>query len=62
MIRIAFLVNAMSTSHENNSVRGREHVFSANRTVALSGAFDAAMRVLDRNGYAYTTSLLEDKR
>jgi hypothetical protein len=59
VVRVAFLVNAMTASHENNSIRGRKHVFPADRTVALSGTFDATMRVLDRDGYAYATSLFE---
>ena len=45
----AKVMNAMATSHEHYRLRGCEHVFTANRTIAVSGALDTFVAILDRH-------------
>jgi hypothetical protein len=57
IFRQAFVVETMTTSHHNHSLRGGEHVISTNGTVALGGSLDTAMGVLPRDRQAYRTCL-----
>ena len=44
---VASQVDTVATLHENHGQRRREHIVSANWTVAVCGTFDATMRVSD---------------
>lgn len=54
----ALVVYTMTTFHENNSFRRREHIFSAYWTVALGRTLDAAMGIFDRYVNTNGASLL----
>ncbi len=45
MLVVASVVDAVAAAHEDHSLRRGEHVFATDRAIAVSGAFDAAMRV-----------------
>ena len=57
MLRIASAVDAMAADHEYDGFWRVEHVFAAYRTVAVSGAFNAAVSVPDSNGHANAACL-----
>jgi len=48
MLVIALLMDAVTACHEDDRLGRREHVFAADRTVAVGGPFDAFMRTFDR--------------
>lgn len=57
MLVIASMMDAMATTHEDDSLWGRKHVLAAYRTVAVRRAFDTAMSLPDTNRKTYATSL-----
>lgn len=54
---VAEVVDAVPAAHEDDRLRGGEHVFAADGTVAVGGAFDAAVGVADGNGHADAAGL-----
>ena len=57
MLPITFLVDAMAALHEHHLLWGCEHVFTANRAIAVSRALNATMRVSNCDFKAHTASL-----
>ena len=52
------MVNAVSTPHHDHSFGGREHIISANWTIALSGTLNAAMSIFDGDRQTNTAGLI----
>jgi hypothetical protein len=57
MFVIARLVNAVAAKHEDNRSRGREHVFPADRAIAIRHPFYTFVGMLHGHGHTYTTRL-----
>lgn len=57
MLRIASPVDAVAADHEHDGFWRVEHVFTAYWTIAVSGAFNAAVSVPDSNGHANAARL-----
>lgn len=51
------MVNTVSTTHHNHSLRRCEHIISTNRAIALRGTLNTAVGVLDRDRQANTACL-----
>jgi hypothetical protein len=54
---ITGLVYAVAAAHEDDGLDGSEHVLAADGTVAVGGAFDAAVRVSYGHGQADVATL-----
>lgn len=52
------MVNTMSTSHHDHSLRRGEHIIPADGTITLSGPFDTPMGVFNRYRQAYAACLV----
>lgn len=52
-----FMVNAVTTSHDNHGLRRSEHIITADRTITLSRPFNASMGSFNRYGQAHTACL-----
>ncbi len=57
MFMVAAMMNAMTTTHENYSLRRGEHIFATDRTVTIGGSFNAAVSVAYRDGHANAAGL-----
>jgi hypothetical protein len=57
MLIVAFSMNCMTASHKNDCLRRREHVFAANRTVAVGRALDALVGLFHRNRHTEAAGL-----
>ena len=54
---VAQVMNAMTTRHEDHSLRGCKHIFAAYRTVAINRSLDASVGISNRYRQASTTRL-----